>query len=105
MKEEHGYFDYDKFEEIKKNIDSFIDSVKSVIDSVKYLLAKILPDTFKGYMMSSIGDFIVFFVIVLVIYLILKIFGFAFKIILRIIYLILILASAYIIYVNYFYHH
>jgi hypothetical protein len=105
MKEETGYFDFSKFEKIRETLDNFIDHIKTIVDSVKLGIAQFLPTPLKDYMMSSIGDIVVLGILILILYLILKAFGFAFKIILRFIYLLLIIGSAYIIYINFFYHH
>ncbi len=105
MREETGYFDFSRLEKIRETIDNFIDSIKAIVDSIKLGIAQFLPTPLKDYMMSSIGDIIVLGILVLILYLILKAFGFAFKIILRFIYILLIIGSAYIIYVNFFYNH
>jgi len=102
MAEETGYFDFSKFEKVREKLDGIVGIIKSILDFIKSIVAKFLPEDLQPYMNSPIGDAVILFVIILIFYLILKAFGFAFKMVLRIIYLILILVSLYIIYLNFF---
>jgi len=104
MAEETGYFDFSKAEKAKEKLDSVVETIKSILDFIKSVIAKFLPENLQPYLNSSIGDAVILFFIILIFYVILKAFGFAFKMILRIIYIILILVSLYIIYLNFFYN-
>lgn len=98
----YAQLDIEKLREIEEKTDEKISLIEKIFLHIKYFIAEYLPEPLANLMMGEIGDIVVIVLFLIILSVILKILGFAFKIIWRVFIILLFLASIYILYLYYF---
>ncbi len=98
----YAQLDIEKLRKIEEKTDEKLSLIERIFFYIKYFIAEHLPEPFASLMMGEIGDIIVIILFLILLSIILKILGFAFKIIWRIFLILLLIGSLYILYNSFF---
>ena len=98
----YAQLDIQKLREIEEKTDEKLSFIEKTFIYIKYFVAEHLPEPLANLMIGEIGDIVVIILFLILLSIILKIFGVAFKIIWRIFLILLLTGSLYILYKSFF---
>ena len=98
----YAQLDIKKLKEFEEKTNEKLSFIEKIFFEIKYFIAQYLPHPLSDLMMGGIGDIVVIVLFLMILSIILKILGFAFKIIWRIFLFLLLIGSIYVLYKNFF---
>ena len=98
----YAQLDLQKLKEIEEKTNRELSLIDKIFLYIKYFIAEHLPHPLSDLMMGGLGDIIVIILFLIVLSIILKILGFAFKIVWRVFISLLLLGSLYVLYKTFF---
>ena len=98
----YAQLDLEKLKRIEEATDEKLSLIEKVFIYVKYFIAEHLPEPLATLMVGEMGDIVVIILFLIILSIILKVLGVAFKIVWRIFLILLLTGSVYILYKSYF---